>query len=139
MDLEGDLERFGANVDDELVERRAGLVEEHVADLEEVALDAGERERVHPVAEVVPDAGMVMLVEIAHRDPLAEEGRVEEPDQPPALPDAASVASLRDLRSGDLARGLVVIAAAAAVQPEEPHHRQSTILDAKPPNSTQKP
>ncbi|KAJ8649993.1 hypothetical protein MRB53_003016 [Persea americana] len=46
MDLERDMEKVCANVNDELVERRAGLVEEHVADLEEVALDVGEREGV---------------------------------------------------------------------------------------------
>lgn len=107
-------------------------MEEHVADLEEVALNAGEREGVHAVAEVVADAGVVMLVEIAHSNPLAEEGGVEESDQPPVLSNAAAVSGLGNRRSSDLARRIVVIAEAIQSE-EEPHHRQSTILGAETP------
>lgn len=61
---------------------------QHIANLKQVALDAGERKSVHPVAQVIPHPGMIVLVEVADRDPFAEKGRIEEPNQPPALTDA---------------------------------------------------
>lgn len=118
MDLESNAQGFGAGVDDEAVEGGAGLVHEHVADLEEVGLEARERERVHAVAEVVAHAGVVVLVEVADGDPLAEEGGVEEADEPAAAPDGRRRISAG---SRDLPRRLLW-PEAQAPQPEKPHH-----------------
>lgn len=104
MHLERDPQRLRAGVGHEPVQRRARPVHQHVANLEEVALEPGEREGVHPVAEVVPDAGVLVLVQIAHRNPLGEEGGVEEADQPPVL--AAPALSDDRIRAGDLSRGV---------------------------------
>jgi len=128
--LERDAERLGAGVDDEAVKGRAGLVDEHVADLEEVGLEPRQRERVHAVAEVVPHSGMVVLVEVADGDPLAEEGGVEEAHEP------ATAANRRGRvgGGGDLPRRLLR-PEAQAPQPEKPHHGRRALG----PNSINKP
>lgn len=92
-------------------------MDEHVADLEEVGLEARERERVHAVAEVVAHAGMVVLVEVADGDPLAEEGGVEEAHEPAAAADGRGGVG----GGGDLSRRLLR-PEAQAPQPEKPHH-----------------
>lgn len=95
-------------------------MDEHVTNLKEVAFDARERKRIHAIAEVVPHARVVVLVQIAHGDPFAEERRVEESDQPAALA-AATAALAGQNRSGNLSWGRVV--RFGSIQSEEPHHR----------------
>lgn len=130
MHLERDAERLGAGVDDEAVEGRAGLVDEHVADLEEVGLEPRQRERVHAVAEVVAHSSMVVLVEVADGNPLAEEGGVEEAHEPAAAANGRGHVG----SGGDLPRR-VLRAEAQAPQPEKPHHGRRTLV----PNSVNKP
>lgn len=125
MDLKGDPEGLRARINYEFVKGRARLVNKHVTDLEEVALNSRKGEGVHPVAEVIPDAIVVVLVEIAHGDPLAEEGRIKEPDQPPLLPATAAASLPGDgPRPGYLAGGRIE---PEAPQSQQPHHRQSAM------------
>lgn len=132
MHLERDAQGLGTGVDDEAIEGGAGLVHEHVTDLEEVGFEARERERVHPVAEVVAHAGVVVLVEVADGDPLAEESRVEEADEPAAAPHRG-----RRISAGgrDLSRRLLR-PEAEAPQPEKPHHGCGLLLVPPKPTVT---
>lgn len=99
---------------------------EHETDLEEVALNSRKGESIHPVAEVISDAVVVMLVEIAHGYPLTEEGRIKEPNQPPVLPTAAAAVPLagNGARTGDLPGRRIE---AQTPQSQKPHHRQTAI------------
>lgn len=95
---------------------------QHVADLEEVALKAGEWKRVHPIAEIIPDPRVLVLVEIADGYPFAEEVGVEEPDEPSIL--ATPAIANNGISADNLPRGVV---ASEAVQSEKPHHGQNSI------------
>ena len=93
---------------------------EHVADLKQVILEPGEGKSVHAIAQIIAYAGVIVLVEVTHRDPFAEEGGVEEPNQPSVLADAAALTAGDGVRSGDLSRGRV---GSEPGQPQKPHHR----------------
>lgn len=125
MHLKSDLKGFGADVNDEPVEGGAGPVDEHVADLEKVALDAGQWQGVHAVAQVIAHPWVTMLVEVTHRYPLTEEGRIEEAYEPAALPNAGhSFSAAADLPGGLLRE--------EAAQSQKPDHGQSATPEHRP-------